>query len=307
MSRLSKDQHRGYSFRFMGFASFSIAVSLLTMTACKGWLMTPGTSDHAMLSQQYGEKVNRSTESSSNTIPGVESQKEQALLKGSRIVIGKVTGIRGNQIEVEYEDSLQPRFLPLKEARETGMEIREGDKIKMVFNEQHVLVDFHPLGHLEGEHKIIRGVIHQQMPVGQERVVIKTSNGQTMSYFVKPLVRSKMASMPVGVDAVFLTDETGKIADVTFGSEDAVAQALKEYQRMSNPKSPHTRIDGVLFDSFENDTITIETSGGKKWMYHVRPLLKDDLSDLEQGERLTLLIDSDNFVIDVATPKTQRK
>lgn len=101
------------------------------------------------------------------TASDVKSQNEQAMLKGSTVVIGTVTGIRGTQFEVEYQDSLQPRFLPLQEAREKGMEIAEGDKINMVFNEQHVLVDFHPLGHLEGEHKVIRGVIQQPMPVVQ--------------------------------------------------------------------------------------------------------------------------------------------
>jgi hypothetical protein len=291
----------------IGFASFSVGMILLPMTGCKGWLMNPGTTDQAMLSQVSGEKVDRSTTSSSELLPKGGVQHEQVLLKGSTVVLGTVTGIRGNQIEVEYEDSLQPRFLPLNHAKEKGMKIAVGDMVEMVFNEQDILVDFHPLGHLEGEHKVIRGVIHQQMPIGQERVVIKTSEGETMSFFVKPLARSKMASMPVGVDAVFLADETGKIVDVTYGSEDAVNQTSNEYQRMSNPKSAHTRIDGVLFDSFENDTITIETSGGKKWMYHVRPLLKDELSALKQGERLTLLIDSDHYVIDVATPKKLRK
>lgn len=156
------------------------------------------------------------------TASDVKSQNGQAVLKGSTVVMGTVTGIRGKQFEVEYQDSLQPRFLPLKEVREKGMEIAEGDKIKMVFNDQHVLVDFHPLGNLEGENKVIRGVIREPMPVDQERVVIKTSKDEMKSFPVKPLARSKMASMPIGVDAVFLADETGNIVDVTHGSEEAV-------------------------------------------------------------------------------------
>ncbi|MEO5864575.1 MAG: hypothetical protein ABIQ79_06030 [Nitrospiraceae bacterium] len=233
--------------------------------------------------------------------PVIESN-NQVLLSGDRIVIGTVKTIAGDQIEVEYPESLQPRYLPLSQAREKGMQINTGDTIKMVFNAQHALVDFHPLGHVEGHHQVIKGMIDQLMPVAQERVVIKTMSGQTVAYPVRPQARSKMASMPVGVDAVFLADETGKIVDVTFGSAEAVDQASQEYQRMSNPKSPHTRIEGMVFDPLENNTITIETSGGKKWTYPVRPLIKERVSDFKKGERLTLLIDSDNHVIDVAKP-----
>lgn len=232
----------------------------------------------------------------------VNQSNNQVLLSGDRIVIGTVERIAGDQIEVEYPESLQPRYLPLGQAREKGLQINKGDTIKMVFNAQHGLVDFHPLGHVEGHHQIIKGMIDQQMPVAQERVVIKTMSGPTVAYPVRPQARSKMASMPVGVDAVFLADETGKIVDVTFGSAEAVDQASQEYQRMSNPKAPHTRIEGRVFDPLENNTITIETSGGKKWTYPVRPLIKERVSDFKKGERVTLLLDSDNHVIDVAKP-----
>lgn len=45
--------------------------------------------------------------------------------------------------------------------------------------------------------------------------LIKTMSGQTVAYPMRPQARSKMGSMPVGVDAVFLADGTGKIVDVT--------------------------------------------------------------------------------------------
>ena len=222
------------------------------------------------------------------------------LLAGDRIIIGTVTEITAGLIKVEQEDSLQPRFLPLYRAHEKDMPIREGDKIKLILNEQQLLVDFFPLGPIEGNLKVIKGVIAQEMPVGQERVVVKTEKGETVSFFVRPLARSKVASIPVGVDVVFLTDETGKIVDATFGSEEAVDQASQEYKRMSNLKAPHKRVEGMVIDPLEKNTITIETEGGKKWTYPVRPLLKDKIAPIEKGERLTVLIDSDNHVIDIA-------
>lgn len=307
MSRSNKRDHQGHWFTFIGVASFSVAMILAAMNACTESSKDPGTPDRATLSQQSGEKADRSTDSSREPLPEVGSQNEQALLKGSRVVIGTVTAIKGNQIEVEYEDSLQPRFLPLKHAKEKGMEIAEGDRITMVFNEQHVLVDYHPIGHVEGDHKIIRGALAQQMPVGQEHVVIKTQKGETVTFSVRPLARSRIASLPVGADAVFLADETGKIVDANYGSEEALDQVSNTYEHMSNPKSAHTRIDGVLFDALKNNAITIETSDGTKVTHQVRPFLKDELSAFKQGERLTLLLDSDNYVIDVANLQGQKK
>ncbi len=232
----------------------------------------------------------------------VKQSNKQVLLSGDRIVIGTVERIAGDQIEVEYPESLQPRYLPLSQAREKGMQITKGDKIKMVFNAQHVLVDFHPLGHVEGHHQIIKGVIDQQMPVGQEHVVIKTTSGKTSAYTVRPLARSKVASMPVGVDAVFLADETGKIVDVTFGSIEALTQASQEYQQMSNPLAPHARMAGRVLSPLTDKTITIETSDGKTWTYPVRSFLTERVSAFKKGEQLTLLIDSDDQVIDVTLP-----
>jgi hypothetical protein len=86
----------------------------------------------------------------------VKQSNNQVLLSGDRIVIGTVERIAGDQIEVEYPESLQPRYLPLSQAREKGMQINKGDMIKMVFNEQHTLVDFHSLGHVEVQHQIIK-------------------------------------------------------------------------------------------------------------------------------------------------------
>lgn len=236
----------------------------------------------------------------------VMQSKGQQLLSGSRVVIGTVPAINADQIKVDYPDSLQPRYLPLEQARAKGLELQEGDKVKMVFNAQHMLVDFHSLGPVEGQHEVIRGTIDQQMPVGQEHVVIRTTGGDTKTYAVRPLARSKMASMPVGVDAVFLADETGKIVDVTFGSEDAVDQATHEYQRMSNPIAPHKRINGVVFHPLEQGRITIETSAGTKWTYPVHAFLQGRLNAFKTGESLTLLIDTNNYVIDVSDVQYDR-
>ena len=48
---------------------------------------------------------------------------------------------------------------------------------------------------------------------------------------LRPVARSKVASVPVGVDAVFLIDELDKIVDVTYGSLEAVHRAAELWQK----------------------------------------------------------------------------
>lgn len=158
------------------------------------------------------------------------------LLPGDRTVLGTVEAIQGEQIKVDYEDSLQPRYLPVSIATAKGMEFQPGDRVKMVFNEQQVLVDFHPLGHQDDHHTLLMGAVAEQMQVSQEQVKVKTEDGQIKSYPLRPLIRSKMAAVPVGVPAVFLVDETDHIVDVTFGDSSALETVKKEYRQMSSSK-----------------------------------------------------------------------
>jgi hypothetical protein len=158
------------------------------------------------------------------------------LLAGDRTVVGTVDAIQGEQIKVDYADSLQPRYVPVSVAKAKGMEFQPGDQIKMVFNDQHILVDFHPLGHKDDHHTILIGSLTRPMRTGQERVEIRTEYDETQTYPLGQLIRSKMASVPVGAPAVFLVDETDHIVDVTFGDSSALEIVKGEYQQMSSSK-----------------------------------------------------------------------
>lgn len=57
-----------------------------------------------------------------------------------------------------------------------------GDQIKMVFNEQQVLLYFHPLGHKEDHHTLLIGTVGEQMPISQNEVTVKPKCGQAQDY-----------------------------------------------------------------------------------------------------------------------------
>ncbi|NGZ94595.1 MAG: hypothetical protein CV089_00430 [Nitrospira sp. WS110] len=185
------------------------------------------------------------------------------------------------------------------------MEFHPGDWVKMVFNEPQVLVDFHPLGHKDDHHTVITGHIAPQMKVGQEQVVVKMEDGQSIAYPIAPLMRSKTASMPVGAPAVFLVDETDRIVDVTYGDVLSLEQIKREYRQMSSPKSPHIRVNGIVMGVMADGRSTIRTADGEHRMYPVRPYAAEDLASVRAGDEVTLPIDSGQHVLDFARPNTE--
>lgn len=162
-------------------------------------------------------------------------------LKGSRQVMGTVEEVKSDQIKVNTGE-MQPRFIPLTQAKEKGLpEIKQGDKIEITLNDQNLIVDFHLVdasGHPKGghEHQIVKGQIAKPLGVGHEEALIKMKDGQEKSYEVRSQARSKMASIPVGIEAEFLLDETNKIVDVTFKDKAAAKEAGEVPHKKSPPK-----------------------------------------------------------------------
>ena len=64
-------------------------------------------------------------------------------------------------------------------------------------------------------------------------MILNSRSGKEESHFIRPVVRSKVASIPVGIDAVFLIDELNMIVDVTFGSPEAIHQVAKRWQKQT--------------------------------------------------------------------------
>ncbi|MER3425230.1 MAG: hypothetical protein C4293_20390, partial [Nitrospiraceae bacterium] len=125
-----------------------------------------------------------------------------------------------------------------------------------------------------GHHRIVQGRIDQPLTIGHEEAVIRTDEGKEEHYAVRSQARSKVASIPIGVEAVFLVDETNEIADVTFGSKEAVDRAAKLWQKKTPIKGAYRRIEGTVSQALTQDRITIRTAEGEERPYEVRPLAK---------------------------------
>jgi hypothetical protein len=226
---------------------------------------------------------------------------DQQLLQGDRVLLGKVEAVTSDQIKVNIGE-VQPRFLPLVQAKEKGFaEIKAGDDLVITVNGQNLIVDYHPLDAAEGRHKIVRGKIADDMPIGQDKVVIKEDSGKESSFEVRSQARSKIASIPVGAPALFLIDETNKVSDGTFASMDGMKGQPADTAHRSSIKGANRQVDGTVVEPLHADKITIKTKEGER-PFEVREVMHDRISKLQKGESVILLVDNENKVIDIAVP-----
>jgi hypothetical protein len=232
------------------------------------------------------------------------------VFSGERHVKGTVEQIKGGQAQLNTGETT-PRFIPLKAATEKGFpEIKVGDVIELTVNDQNLLVDYHPLdasgqpvGHIP--HHVVKGRIAQPLVIGHDRVLIRTEDGKETSYQIRTQARSKMASIPVGIDAVFMVDETNKVVDVNFASNEAAERAGQIPEDKSPLKGAQQRVLGTVAKPLEESLITIRTRDGEEQRFEVRPSMRNRIAALPQGEAVVLLIDGDNQVADVAVPPGQ--
>ena len=219
-------------------------------------------------------------------------------IQGERQLTGVVRKITGEQIEVDAGE-VQPRFLSLNESKEKGFSLNPGDKVEMTVNEQNLVVDYHPFHHGQA-HKEIKGRIAQALAIGHEQAVIRTEGGSEESYAIRPLARSKIASIPVGESAIFVVDETNQIIDAMI--EQHAALGSGESAKKSPPKGAHRRVEGTIVEPLKSDKIRIKSASGEEHPYEVRPIVGKKLEGMKRGQTVILLIDNEGAVIDVAIP-----
>jgi len=223
------------------------------------------------------------------------------LLLGNQTVFGRVEAVTSDQIKVDIGE-MQPRFLPLKPAEEKNFpKIKPGDDLVITVNEQNLIVDYHPVGYVSKDHKIVQGAIADTMPVGHERVVIRSKDGKEQAFEVRSQARSKLSSIPVGTPMLFLIDETDQITDATFASLDAAKDAQRRPEDRSSIKGANRQVDGTVAEPLSGDRITIKTGDGER-PFEVREIMQERLSSLRKGESVILLVDNENKVVDIAVP-----
>ena len=232
------------------------------------------------------------------------------LLPEHRVIFGTVEAITGEQIRVNTGE-LQPRFLSLKIAKDKGLpEIKPGDRLEITLNDNNAPVDYHSVGG-DSQHKVVRGELVTPLVVGQDRALIRTETGKEESYALTGAAKSKLAAMPVGSEVLFFLDESNKIADATFGSQEAVERRQSESRKgevtISPAKGAHVRVVGTVVKPLKMNRVSIKKENGKEETYEVREAAQEKLSQVQTGELIILLMDEENKVIEVAKPENKKK
>jgi hypothetical protein len=223
------------------------------------------------------------------------------LLSGARVLLGTVDEIRSDQARIDTGE-LQPRFVPMGVRKSKGLpDLKKGDRVELTLNDQNLLVDVHLIGE-SSHHRVVQAKIAEPLDTGHDEAVLRTNRGKEESYGIRPVARSKVASVPVGVDAVFLIDEMQRIVDVTFGSKEAVHQAAELWRKKSPLKGNFDKISGVILKPLEQSTVVIRTDDGKEQQYAVRPFVQQRLKGVAKGDAIVLLVDEENQVGDIAIP-----
>jgi hypothetical protein len=179
-------------------------------------------------------------------------------------------------------------------------DLKLGDGVEITVNEQNLLVDVHLVGETS-HHRVTEGQLIQSLVTGHDRAVLRTTEGKEESHAIRPVARSKMASVPPGVAAVFLIDESDRIVDVTFGNMEAVHRAAELWKKKTPLKGNFDRILGTIVKPLEHNRVAIRTEEGEE-QYEVRSLAQLRLVKLSYGDTVILLVDDEGKVTDVAIP-----
>jgi hypothetical protein len=223
------------------------------------------------------------------------------LLPGDRVLLGTVQEVRGGQARIDTGE-VEPRSVPMGVRKAKGLpELKKGDRVELTVNDQNALVDVHVMRE-SSHHRVVMGQLAIPLDTGHETAVLRTMRGREESYSIRPEARSKVGSIPVGVDAAFLIDEMGRIVDVTFASKEAAQRAAALWQKKSPLKGNYDRIIGVIRMPVEQNKVIVRTEAGQEQRYEVRPLVLQRLKQLSQGDTVVLLVDEENKVADVAIP-----
>jgi putative transposase len=131
----------------------------------------------------------------------------------------------------------QSRFIPVGVRKDKGLlELKNEDPAEITVIDQNLPGDEHLPSEVR-HHRVVVGQLAGPMETGHDNVVIRIADGNEVSYLVRPSARSKVASMPVGVDVIFLIDEFHKIVAIARGSVESAHRAAEVGRQKSPLKS----------------------------------------------------------------------
>jgi hypothetical protein len=217
-------------------------------------------------------------------------------LPGNRLVTGRIIAIRGNQIEIDI-GNVKSLYVPLRPAKVKGQTFEVGEPIIVTLNDHNAVVDYHHPNE-RSDHQVVRGKLTTPLTVGLDKAVIETKDG-IKTFMVNDRAKGKLTAIPVGVDAFFLADESGRLIDAQLASAEAVRESGQNNK--ARIKGAHEQVRATFKGKGGQDTLMIAEKGKEREVPFRPPLEK--LDRLKPGQDVVLLMDDQGYVLEIATPE----
>ena len=247
--------------------------------------------DQRQTRQESSGGIQNSTETHERAI----SQITQDYIPGNRLVTGRVKEIRAQQILIDIGNP-QLLYVPLKPANDKGQVFKEGNAVVVTMNDHNAVVTYHHVD-VPPEHQVVIGRLVTPLTVGLDKAVLKTDAGER-TYRVASRARTKLGAIPIGVEAVFLADETGQLVDAQLTSAEAIHKSgVNDKGKL---RGAHERVRAVYKGRTEQSMKVAIGKEGEREMPIRPPLQKLDW--LQPNQEIVLLVDDEGYVIEIATP-----
>jgi hypothetical protein len=270
------------------------ARGLVAIVLTGGGVVSP-----AMAERGFGPSQERSDQQREQRGPSIReeatSEATDQRLPGNRRVMGRITDIRSDQIEIDI-GNLQPLSVPLKMATDKGQTFKRGDEIVVTLSDHNAVVDYHHPNEAS-HHQVIRGKLSTPLTVGLDKAVIETDQG-TKTFLVAERAKGKLTAIPVGVEVLFMADESGRLVDAQLASTEAVQQSSENNK--ARIKGAHAQLRAVFQGRSGEDRIKIAEQGTEREVPFRPPLRKIDR--LQPGQEVVLLMDDAGYIMEISSP-----
>lgn len=270
------------------------ATTLSLGTLLMGGMLSPVIADNG-----FGAAQERSDRQRQERGPSIREEATREAtedrLPGNRRVTGRITDIRGDQMEIAI-GNLQTMSVPVKMATDRGQTFKPGDQIVVTLNDHNAIVDYHHPDEAS-HHQVIRGKLSTPLTVGLDKAVIETDQG-TKTFLVAQRAKGKLTAIPVGAEVLFLADETGHLVDAQLASADAVHQSA--HNNKARIKGAHAQLKAVYQGKAGEDRMKITEDGKPREVPFRAPLRK--LDRLHPEQEVVLLMDDAGYVMEISTP-----
>ncbi len=232
--------------------------------------------------------------SSAKLISGLSIEELKPLpgiLPSAKLVKGTISGITGDRVEVKTGERT-PRYLSVEAGGDEARGLQPEGAVEMIVNDRDEIVTYQRAADTPPT-KIFRGSLGKPFNPVKERVTIRLKTGRDVGFYARTVAVEKLAALEVGETADFAVDRAYLLVDVfSLGKP-------RELVAGSSPQAPQRRLEGA-FVTIGDGRVRLRLKMEDIQAFPVRPLLQPAIEQLAPNELVSVYLDGQGEVIDMA-------